>query len=801
MPVTWYTSAPYAFPEGVQRFSWLGFSGTPSAMFDGYDAVVGGMPAGSMYSSYAPIVAAHLAADSPLAMSAQYALLGTTGMINVHIEVTAAVTTTSNQVHFVIVEDQAHSQVNLARRKLANESFLLTQPGQSVDIAREFTLEAGWDPDRIGIVVFVQSHAGNKAVLQAAKAVPNYAATVVIDAEPDGLDAGWHLSGPYGLSLSGSGDKTLPVFAAGEHTLAWQQVAGWTTPSPATQTLDAPVGGTITFAGLYTGGAFAAVTAGPLGAAGAGRGVSLIDADGDGDLDIYVVNHLQSNRLLRNDGGGLFTDIAAGALADAGPAGGAAWADYDNDGDMDLYLARDGQANLLLRNDGGVFSDATTTTIADAGPGRAVCWADFNNDGLVDLYLVNHDAPNRLYRSYGDPGIGQWFFFEVGGAAGDAGPGAGAAWADYDNDGDLDLFIANSYGANRLLQNNGDYGFWDVTVGLLGDTGNAMGAAWGDYDNDGDLDLYVANDGQADLLLRNGDGGFSLVAGGALGDAGRGRGAAWGDYDNDGDLDLYVARHGQPDLLLRNDGGDLFTRVPLGVPEASGQGNSAAWGDLDGDGDLDVYLVNDGGPSALLRNDGAGGGHWLRIRLRGVTANAAAIGARVRVVAGGRAQLRELAAGSGFRAQNDPTAHFGLGAATRADTVQVIWPGGGVQTFARLAADQVVEIVQAPQTGVPDGPAGAAPAALRLLAPHPNPFNPATVVRFELPAPVEVELCVHALDGRRVRTLARGRREAGVHAASWDGRDESGRPAASGVYVVRLRAGQEQTSRRLVLLK
>jgi hypothetical protein len=797
--ISWYTSGVYAIPEGQARYPWYGFTGTPSVMFDGYDFEIGGLTSGSMFPYYDPIVSSHQG-NAPLAITAAYGLIGVNGSLNVHIEVTDAVATTSNYVHFVIVEDGVHGQENLARDMLADEAFTLTAPGQTVDIIRNFTLDPTWNADDIAFVVFVQSHSGNKQVLQAAYALPDYAATVIISPEPELLLAPWALAGPNGYLRDGVGAATLPVWSAGDYTVTWEAVTGWSSPSPAQETQTVSEGGTITFTATYTGAPFTGLTAGSLGDAGPGRGVSMIDFDKDGDLDITVVNYNAANLLLRNEGGDTFVDVATGLLADTGPDNAAIWADYDNDGDWDLYLSKDGAANLLIRNDGaGLFTDATSFGLDNDGPGCGVAWADYNNDGLIDLYLANNGAENKLFKSFGPSGD-QWFFFSEGGAVDDIGPGCGASWADFNNDGRPDLYLTNRFAKNLLFENSIAGFFESGGAGALANINNGAGAAWADFDRDGDLDCYLANDGNPDVLAIN-SGFFSPNLAANLSDTGHGKAVVWGDFDNDADEDLYVARAGQPDLYLRNDGPTDFKVIPLAVAGTFGNAAGAACGDYDDDGDLDVYIANDGEPNVLLRNECSNGNHWLKVDLVGVMSNASAVGARVRVVTGPWQQMREIACGSGYYSQNAPTAHFGLWFFTSVDTLEVTWPKSGrVQTFVGLAADQRLVIPEDVSTGIDDGV--STPVVFRLHPPYPNPFNPLTTIKYDLPAAAAVTLSVYDLSGKLVCSLRRGELETmGTHRVVWEGVDDGGKSVASGTYFCKLEAGEERAIQRLMMIK
>ena len=235
-----------------------------------------------------------------------------------------------------------------------------------------------------------------------------------------------------------------------------------------------------------------------------------------------------------------------------------------------------------------------------------------------------------------------------------------------------------------------------------------------------------------------------------------------------------------------------FTSLTAGPLGDDGNGTGVAWADHDGDGDLDLYLVHDGSANALLRNDLASGAHWLHLDLVGVVSNRSAIGARVRVMAGGVPRVREVSGGSGYLSQDSMTLEFGLGTATMADSIVVRWPSGIVQVLRQVSADQRVTITEPGSVRVEPPPATR--VALALDDPAPNPAAGPTRVRYSLPTSGEVELAVHDLLGRRVATLVRGIEPAGWHAAAWDGRDRSGSRLRPGIYVLRLSAlGQVRT--------
>ncbi len=299
------------------------------------------------------------------------------------------------------------------------------------------------------------------------------------------------------------------------------------------------------------GGTWVDATSEPLGDVANGNGVAWADYDNDGDLDLYLANNGSANRLFRNDGGGAFVDVTSTPLDDSAGGFGVAWVDYDNDGDVDLYLGNDGSANKLFRNDGGTWVDATSVPLDSPERCRGLAWGDYDDDGDLDLYIANRGSANQLIRNDG----GGAFADITTAPLDDVGNGNGVAWGDYDNDGDLDLYLANGTGqANKLFRNEEGGAWVDATSAPLDDAGSGVGVAWGDYDNDGDLDLYLANDGSANKLLRNdGMGTFADVTDVPLDDGGNGRGVAWGDYDDDGDLDLYIANATSSNRLIRTD--------------------------------------------------------------------------------------------------------------------------------------------------------------------------------------------------------------------------------------------------------
>ena len=382
-----------------------------------------------------------------------------------------------------------------------------------------------------------------------------------------------------------------------------------------------------------------------------GGGAAIGDYNSDGLLDIYVTNSLGPNALYRNNGNGTFTDVAvaAGVANPTGRGNGAGWGDYDNDGDLDLFVANFG-ASVLFQNDGaGSFTDVTI----EAGVGdpdatyrtTGIVWGDYDRDGLLDLLVVRHVSeadptafdtrdlssvarPLALYRNLGDG-----TFKDVTALLGNSniypsnvkGAGFKPTFVDYDNDGDVDIYVVNDFGRdnypNVLWRNDGadDSGEWAFTdVSASSGTDVAifgMGLAVGDYDNDGDLDFYVTDCGASEFLENQGDNTFIDITGqtgagrgvvpGNIGiDLSFGWGAVFVDLDNDGLLDLYyvagqmdsdplINPEHQPNAVFLNLGDKTFRDISaLTDADDPGIGREVAYADFNNDGLLDLFVVN-----------------------------------------------------------------------------------------------------------------------------------------------------------------------------------------------------------------
>ena len=495
-----------------------------------------------------------------------------------------------------------------------------------------------------------------------------------------------------------------------------------------------------------------------------GGGAAFLDYNNDGLQDIYLVNgadlpplaERQSdgvepprNALYRNNGDGTFTDVAGTAgVADTGYGMGCAVGDYDNDGFPDLYVTNFG-ANVFFHNNGdGTFTDITRETgTGDTRWGTSCAFVDYDNDGFLDLYVTNYVkytiesdqiCMNKGARVYCDPRLyegeldilyhnnGDGTFTDVTEPAGfskAAGRGLALAWGDYDDDGDMDIYIANDADQNFLYHNNGDGTFTDVSltagVGFSedGEAENGMGADFGDYDNDGHLDLVVTNfQDQTNTLYHNeGNGLFSDVSYASKIGTMSLPYLAWGvgfcDYDNDGYQDLFIANghldanvqafnptgfYEQPNLLFQNNRDGTFDEV--GVDSGLGMrlekvSRGFAYADYDNDGDLDLLVTNLKGTPDLLENRG-GQNRWLTLKLIGTRSNRDAIGARVKVTAGNLTQIREVRSGSSYLSQNNMRLHFGLGEYRQVDWLEIRWPSGLQEHLEGVKPNQALTLVE-----------------------------------------------------------------------------------------------------------
>lgn len=407
---------------------------------------------------------------------------------------------------------------------------------------------------------------------------------------------------------------------------------------------------------------------------------------------------------------------------------GSAWGDYDNDGDPDLFVVNCclGDTNVndfFYRNDGGgAFTRVTTGPIVtERLDNGATAWADYDGDGNLDLLVTTSftNALLSLYRNQGDRTFAKASVAQAGSIVSPPGGYHDAvAWCDFDNDGDPDLFAGGILTSNVLHRNIGNGVFTRVTANqagsLVAEGGRVISAAWGDYDNDGNPDLFVGNhERRNDLYHNNGNGSFTRITDGiVVNDTPQhSYSCGWADYDNDGWLDLFVA-NGDPtpntlekNFLYHNNGDGTFAKVIGGsVPNDLDASFSSAWGDYDNDGFMDLFVGNGGWGNGFnkvswLYHNAGNTNHWLKLRLIGSRSNRDAIGAKVRVraILRGQAvwQLREVFSGGGF-GQSDLRPNFGLGDATNAALVRVEWPSGAVTELQNVSVDRILTVTEPP---------------------------------------------------------------------------------------------------------
>ncbi len=504
-----------------------------------------------------------------------------------------------------------------------------------------------------------------------------------------------------------------------------------------------------------------------------GSGVALLDYDNDGWLDIYLLNGSTvaamkgkeappHAMLFHNNHDGTFTDVTdkAGVSNDRWGFG-VAVADYDNDGWPDIYVANYGKNRLFHNNHDGTFTDvAEKADVELGGWSTGPTWGDYDRDGLLDLFVpgyVKHDLDRPLlagkngvpegacqYRGVnvfcGPTGLlgesdhlfhnnGDGTFTDVSVKAGVADRegryGFASVFVALDDDGWLDLVVANDSTPNYLYRNRRDGTFEDVSyfsgfaVNEEGRAQASMGIGVGDYNRDGKLDLFVTTFSDDYKTLYRNDGGANFTD--VSFRAGLGNPTipflAWGcgflDFDNDGLLDIFIANgHVYPvadraewgttwaerPQLFRNLDGAKFQEVPpatgtgLAVVASS---RGAAFGDLFNDGHIDVVLNNIDAPPTLLRNAVKNENHWLTLKLVGGPKSPRdAIGAKVFLTAGGVRQRADVFSGGSYGSSSDPRVHFGLGAASKIDKLEIRWPSGAVEEISAPGIDRMLTIVE-----------------------------------------------------------------------------------------------------------
>jgi hypothetical protein len=485
---------------------------------------------------------------------------------------------------------------------------------------------------------------------------------------------------------------------------------------------------------------------------GTGVGPCFFDYDGDGDLDLYFPNGRWTkgvsdnrgrpligklrNALYRNNGNGTFTDVTEKAgVSGKHYAYSASAADYDGDGDLDLYVCNYGPNELFRNNGDGTFTDVTAKAgVGDPQWSLSGVWIDFDNDGDLDLFVCSYleydegkfrsfyaasgypgplsynGQPDTLYRNNGDG-----TFTDVTKEAGvyfEQGRGMSATAADLNNDGWLDVYVANDAMENNYFENTGKGTFVDkgfltgLAFGQNGQGVSSMGPAVGDVDRDGRFDIFIPDMDYMSLLVWR-DGSYEDQVARSNIAVTCGQYTGWGgvlfDFDNDGFLDVFVSNgnahheYAEDAVLLRNDGSGVFIDVARQAGaffQKKWSSRGSAYADIDDDGDLDLLVMDLNGHPHLLRNDGGNRRHWLTVDVRGQD-GLAALGARVIVrIDGMKPMIEDVVAVRGYLAHNDARAHFGLGQTARADRVEIRWPDKTTRSLANVTADRIVIVTR-----------------------------------------------------------------------------------------------------------
>ena len=480
-----------------------------------------------------------------------------------------------------------------------------------------------------------------------------------------------------------------------------------------------------------------------------GGGAAFLDFDQDGFLDLYLVNgahnsdlstkeeeldYMPVNELYRNLGNGTFEEVTKNAkVGDNGYGMGVTIGDYDNDGYPDIYVSNYGPNILYHNNRNGTFSDVSSKAgVAGNETSVGAVWFDYDNDGYLDLYVGNYikfdpeydyyyapdgfpgpmaydGQPDRLYHNNGNGTFDE--VTEAMGIFNPEGRAMGVGSADYNDDGWMDIYVANDHMVNYLYENREGKSFKDVGIATgtafnqVGEATISMSVDFADFNGDGLLDLFVSDDGYCSLFGNQGDGVFAEMSYHAGIASASGQHVGWAtafiDFDNDGDKDIFKVNgelkhlYGQEDQLFENTGDGKFSDVSVENGNHFQQervSRGACFGDYDNDGDIDVYIVNLDDHGILLRNDKGNQNNWLILHLIGTKSSKDAIGTRIRLTANGNVQINQKKGGCGYLSQNDPRLHFGLGEVNTVEKVEIIWPSGKEQVLEDIEVNQILVI-------------------------------------------------------------------------------------------------------------
>lgn len=439
------------------------------------------------------------------------------------------------------------------------------------------------------------------------------------------------------------------------------------------------------------------------GKTGSWRSTALIDYDNNFTLDIFMgAGDQNANGLLYNVGDSTFLDSSSLAVVSQSSASGQSfWADIDNDCDLDVFWPEiHSSINPFLVNNGtSGFSQMNNIVTTTQVTSVTASWLDYNNDGDIDLFVPSwNGGTNYLYRNDGNLTFTR---IDTGETATSTGDILTCISADYDNDGDADIFMANNEtnGKNFLLKNHGGGVFKNDTSCIIAQEGGKSNtASWGDFNNDGWLDLFVGRYQLNNFLYKNnGDGTFTKITTGALpSSTAKSGGSVWADLDNDGYLDMYLSTPGSSsnnNIIYMNNGNETFNAItsgPVYSETYSTEGCNVA--DINNDGFLDIVNSNRfSSPLSIFLNNG-NSNNFIKMALYGSSSNRAAIGARIEIITSSGKQMRYMGAGSGRRSQDPFEIHFGLGQDTIIDTLKIFWPSNNICTLTNVPANAFYNI-------------------------------------------------------------------------------------------------------------
>jgi hypothetical protein len=551
-------------------------------------------------------------------------------------------------------------------------------------------------------------------------------------------------------------------------------------------------------------------------------GASWVDIDNDGWLDLYVCRY----GVYRNLRNGNFEKISTGLELNTNVLSNT-WGDYNNDGFIDCFLvSTTANKSFLYKNNGDrTFTKITTGAIADSvyNTGWGSSWGDYNNDGYIDLVIaaangfgiVNH--PSRFWKNNGDGSFAKLdtMQFTMLNA-----PYTCPSFYDYDEDGDVDLFIgsgpatgtpARDYNYKNLFKETGSPYLQRIDTSIIG-SDLVDGQVWNfiDYDNDGDRDAFLTNYGIKNNLYRNeGNGYYRKMTEAEVGNIANASNAnltnLWEDFNNDGYIDCFVTKdnNNSSKFYLNNGNGTFTSMDTISICTGGGPHFGATAGDYNKDGKVDLFVTGTTQTKGLFLNIFSNTNKWVNIKCAGTTSNRSALGtiikAKANINGSAKWQTREINASNSFNSMNMLNAHFGFGNASTIDSLVVAWPSGLKQTFTNVALNNFYNLTEGSSL-VSDVKtvSNEIPNSISLKQNYPNPFNPSTKIQFQINKAGSVSLKVFDITGKFIAELLSGNYAAGTYEAQFDAGSYA---LSSGIYFYTLSAEGYSETRKFNLIK